>query len=41
MEAAARQGNGRSVDMRDTQIAGIALARTPLLPPETCGILGI
>ena len=25
--AAARQKNGRSVDMRDTQIAGIALAR--------------
>jgi predicted nucleic acid-binding protein len=39
--AAARQRSGRPVDMRDTQIAGIALAGTPPLPPETCGILGI
>jgi len=29
--AAARQKNGRQVDMRDTQIAGIALARRATL----------
>jgi len=29
--AAARQRKGRSVDMRDTQIAGIALARRATL----------
>ena len=39
--AAARQKNGRPVDLRDTQIAGIALARRARLPPETSGIFGI
>ena len=39
--AAARQKNGRPVDLRDTQIAGIALSRRATLPPEVSGIFGI
>src|ERR1700687_2647902 len=40
--AAARQKNGRPVDMRDTQIAGIALGRGGARSlPETYGILRI
>ena len=39
--AAARQKNGRPVDLRDTQIAGIALSRRATLATQTSGIFGI